>query len=554
MPPILLLAALACRGSGHTNDYIEPELTLDTPAPASWEPVGPAQATGVAANLNDVRVNRQPATVEGDSYVYDLELVRGVNTVEVRATDSRGDDLYLRNSVLAGAYIPPTDPVNSAAWIRVNRTGLDLVFDQVGALIDKQTVNESLALANPVLDTTFAAGGAQFGTMRVDLTHVDFSDLWATGAPANGRLDVVVHLDQLAIDTVASGDAVGVPYSEPASVYIEAADITASLTVGVLDHKLDVQVTDVTSDLTNVTFDLALLPNGFEQNLVIAELEPLLEAQLAAAIAEQVPPLLTEVTAGLDLSFHTELMGKPIDASARFAAASIDPDGLLLDVDVDAQVQGNAGYPYEGYLTANGMGSATPDRAQDMAVSVYDDLINRILFEAWRSGMMEQALSTADGSLDLAIIAMLGGTDQGSIDVRADLPPVIVDEHGQLLLQFGELIVDIHTPGGALGEQLSMAVAGSVPLTPMVENGVFKVTLGRPELVLSVRGTTSQASTEALTQLLEENLPVSMLLGTVGDIAIPLPTLAGVGVRTALAERDPTGAWTQLLIDLEAAP
>ena len=553
-PSLLPLFLLACNGGDPDATYQEPVLTLESPAPASWTPTGPTTAIGLAENLVDVKVNGEDAAIDGNAYSHELSFERGINTVEVRASDSRGDDLYLRNSAISGEFISPTDPVNDAAWIRLNRSGLDLMLGQVGTLIDKQTINESLAIANPVLDTTIETGGLQLGTLHVDLVSIDFADLWVTGEPLTDELALVVHLDQMVIDAQATGDTVGLPYDVAIGVYADTADVRVSLTVGVVDGHLDLTIGEVITDLTSVTFDTSLLPPAFEQNLVIGSLEPALEAQIATAVAEQVPPLITQLTAGLDLSFHTELMGFPIDAFARFAEASIDPDGLALQVDIDARVQGNAGYPYQGYLTAAGMGDAVPDRTQDLAMSVYDDLLNRILFEVWKAGMLEQTLTTEDGSLNLTIVAMLGGTDSGSIDIKADLPPVVVDDRGQLSLQLGELIVDISTPGGALGEQLSMAVAGSVPLTPIVDNGVLKLTLGTPDLVLSVRGTTSQASTEALTQLLEENLPISMLLGVVADLQIPLPTFAGMSVNTALAQRDGTGAWTQLLVDLEVNP
>jgi hypothetical protein len=312
---------------------------------------------------------------------------------------------------------------------------------------------------------------------------------------------------------------------------------------------LDVQLVDPEIEFQNFWFDTSLLPGDIEvwmlEDTVREQLEKLLVEQAEA----QIPPLLEESLSSLDLSFSSEVMGAPLEVSAEFASASIDSDGIALGVDLDVNIAASGSMMSAGYLAAPTV-QPSPDRTAQISASIYDNLLNRVLFEGWNGGLLEMTLSTEDGSLEPIMLLPLKAT-QGDIAVSAGLPPVIVERNGGLALQFGELDVRIETPDGELGSSLWLTVAGEVPLNLAVESNELVLDLGTPALTMMVRDSDWGASNEAITQLVEEMLPLDLMLALVGDLSFPLPELEGIGIASAYVGRDAAQAHTNIQIALD---
>ncbi len=554
-PVLVTVAMLGCRGDDGpgASTYQEPELELTNPEPAAWSATGTINAQGTAQNLTDIQVNGEAAQQVDSGFNLDIDLVRGINNVEALGVDSRGDDFFVRNGVIAGEFKSPGSPVNDAALIRINESGLDLMLGQVGGLLDKTTINGALAAVNPVVTYAFAPGGAYLGDVDVNLDAIDYSDLYITGDANPGQIDVVVTIDDLWVDATAVGHAVGNEFSVDVDIWADKAEVVGNIQIEVdSDKELKVTFNDAATNLTNFAYDTSLLPGDLEQAAFLEEVEAALEERITGAVVARVPPLLKDLTEDLDISFETNLLDRDIAAAMRFSSASIDADGVQIGTDVDVTVAGNKDYYYQGYLTADGLGDPSIDRTQDLAMSLYDDMLNRVLFEAWRAGMLEQTLSTADGSLSPETLGLLGASE-GEIKVRAGLPPVVIDDRGQLEVQVGELEVELLTPGGSLGDRTVLVVGAEIPITPKITQSAFTLDLGFPTADLVVRETSGNASTEALTVVLEQKLPLATLLLILEDISFPLPSLAGVEVKTAIAQRDGGGAFTNMLVDLEAS-
>lgn len=115
----------------------------------------------------------------------------------------------------------------------------------------------------------------------------------------------------------------------------------------------------------------------------------------------------------------------------------------------------------------------------------------------------------------------------------------------------GELIVNIDTPGGALGDHLQAAVNAFVPLEIVVEDGELTLKLGTPEVVLMVRESTMGATDEEMTRLVEDMLPIDVLFSLLGDFSFPLPALYGLEIDEGAAERDDSGVYTGLEVSLK---
>jgi hypothetical protein len=176
--------------------------------------------------------------------------------------------------------------------------------------------------------------------------------------------------------------------------------------------------------------------------------------------------------------------------------------------------------------------------------------MNRMLYEAWGAGILELTLSTYDGSLEPFLLTPLHA-EEGTIAVSASLPPVLVEDDGKLQAQVAELIVTIDTPDGELGSHLQIAVHAFVEVDLLYEEGEIALDLGDVNLSLMVRQSDWGASNEAVTQLVEEMLPLETMLALLGTISFPVPEIQGLVLGDVVVSRDPGGLHTGLTAALE---
>lgn len=140
--------------------------------------------------------------------------------------------------------------------------------------------------------------------------------------------------------------------------------------------------------------------------------------------------------------------------------------------------------------------------------------------------------------------------EQGTVTVSADLPPVIVQSDDSLQAQVGELSIILETPGGELGERVVMHLAAFVDLELSLEGNTITLDLGTPELVIAVRESDWGSTNEALTSLIEEMLPIELLLLALGALEFELPEFEGLSFGDAEIERSSSAYHTDIGVQL----
>ena len=124
--------------------------------------------------------------------------------------------------------------------------------------------------------------------------------------------------------------------------------------------------------------------------------------------------------------------------------------------------------------------------------------------------------------------------------------PVFVERGGRAQAQITELGVRIETPNGDNGEFIELGVTVYIDLELYAENGVIKLELGEPDLVLDVRDSDWGIEDNTLADLLADELPINTLVALLGAIEFPIPSLAGFTLQSAEAERDESGVHTTI--------
>ncbi|GDX79079.1 hypothetical protein LBMAG42_08900 [Deltaproteobacteria bacterium] len=536
----------ACEKEEPAADVPSGKLLLLSPEGGEFKGEGEISASGKAVNVDAVTVNGVEASVDAGTFEGKVALERGVNVVEARGVDGTGHTIFVRNGVMSGEYEAAEGDVEDAVYLRVNEGGLTRIGEIATGMLDTQTINASLGAVNPVYSDSYL-----WDTVVIadDIESVSFDEPSFDFEPRDGALGLTVTIPNLYVDTLAYGTAAGFDFSSDVSMSASSAVLTADLYVSASNGRLSVDIGEVTVDLKDFAYDTSLLPGTIEDYILVDTIRATVEEMLVTQINDMVPPLLDELLTSLDPSYSTELMGLSVDLGFGFSAVDIDDDGIALTLDLDVKIPPTGEHSAPGYLGAD-LGTPDVDTHADIAGAISDNLLNRMLYEAWAGGLLDITLSTEDGSLSALMLAPLKATE-GTIVVTPLLPPVIVEREGELQAQLGELLVDINTPGGALGDHLLASVNAFAKVEVTVEDGELKLELGAPEVVLMVRESSMGAKDEEMTNLVEQAIPFDVLFSLVGDFSFPLPVLYGLEIDEGAANRDDSGVYTGLEVSLK---
>jgi hypothetical protein len=548
---ILLTGCGGCKGAEEEAPvvYGDPSsLTVDSPGEGSWLADGAVTVSGLTENIDSVTVNGEAAALSGDgSYSTAVTLSRGINVIDVVGIEPDGDALSERRSVIAGDFVDPAYEVEDGIQLRLNQGGINEMTDMFEGMVSAEEVTEALG---EDINPAFVTDEVLWTWAAADLEDIDFGAVEITASP-DQLIELEVVLPDLVVDVYAYGEITAIDFTQDVSMTADRAVITANLALGAADGILIVELIDPEVELLGFAYDTSLLPSFMEDYFFIESIQETIEDTLVEQLEEMVPALLDEQLEALDFSFESEVMATTVTVDAAFADVSVDEDGVEISVDVDVEVPPVGTQIYGGYL-ASGAGKPPIDKGADVAMVLSDELLNRLLFEVWRGGVLDMTLSTDDGSLEPAMLSLLRA-EQGTVTVSADLPPVIVQSDDSLQVQVGELSIILETPGGELGERVVMDVAAFVDLELSLEGNTIAMDLGTPELVIAVRESDWGSSNEALTTLIEEMLPIELLLLALGALEFELPELEGLSFGDAEIERSSSAYHTdiefQLVID-----
>lgn len=558
--PAVLAATMSagCNNDKGLNEVGGEEAVFEmtTPTAADWVDAGSVSVSGTAQNVQSVTLSLAPdgdevaATRTGENWNGNVKLARGVNVIQATAVDLRDDTLFKRHGVLAGDFANPDNGVNDALSARVNQGGLDKIGELVAAYMTPELVTSSVTAMNPVYADSYSVFGFDAVEVYDDINVITYDSPEIAFSPSNGLLTLTATLPNLYVGTTAYGTALGYDFSSDVSMTASSAIITASIAVDVVDGQIDVTLTSCAVELKDFAYDTSLLPSYVTDYLLVETIRDTVEEMLVEKIQTLVPELLGSTLSGLDPSFSTDILGYTVDMAFGFANADIDSDGIVIDLDVDVAMDAGGDKSYVGYLAAPVV-SPSVDRHADIAAGFSDNVLNMVLFQAWRAGLLDMSLSTTDGSLDPSMLTLLKA-DEGTISTSASLPPVMVEsDDGNVQAQVTELLVTIDTPGGGLGDHIVIAMSLWVEIELTIQDGALVLSLGEPTVVMDVRESDWGASNEATTNLLADALPVDVILALLGDISVPLPSLYGITIDSGEAERDDNTYWTDATVYLQ---
>jgi len=541
---LVLLALAACAGDDGLNQLPgDAGLTLEEPASASWHTNLKINARGRAPELSNVRFQNDAVTMNGDDWTAQTTVEPGLTLVEVRGEDSTGHELFLRHSIIAGTFGDVENKIQNGAYIRLNEPGFTAMEPILDELLTEETVAGILAGVNPLLDINIPV----IGQVNATLDSLSWDDFEFDIDAHDGYGEIDVEITGFSGAASASAGSVGgsVTLSSDVELYskilVEARGGRPVITL------TETEITLTDTELTSNTLPSAIsiiatyLIDAFKETI-----EGIVEDQLVPLIEDQIG----SIVGGLDLSFGTELLGKSLNVSASFAELGFDNDGLFGWLDIDVQVPQDTSFPYLGYLETEVTADPVIPSFTQVGASMSDNLLNRILFEVWAGGMIDLTLSTEDDSLPAIALVPLKATE-GTIKVSAELPPVATKRNGDLALEFGNIKVELNTPDGELGQNVTLMLDGYAPVEPLLEGGELKLEIGTPNLSITVIDSDWGVPREEMTNLFSEMLPIDLLLAMFADLSFPMPALGPIQITDGTVVRDGNGTHTNVRLNFE---
>jgi hypothetical protein len=307
---------------------------------------------------------------------------------------------------------------------------------------------------------------------------------------------------------------------------------------------LRLESTEVETTLQGFGFDMTDFPDWIESAVMVDPVQEMLEEFLEESIPSLLVPEIVDAFEALALQESVSFRQVPIDLTANPASFEVSRAGVDLSFDVAVLGSGGVYEPPYGPLMAP---VSTKSLAQEkpLAIAIHDDVFNSALYELWRAGAFDMQLSTVDDSLT-SIASTLLESDEVVMTMSFLLPPTLVATNDAMVLQFGEVVGNLQTPNGILGETASLAMHGTMAVNPQFGEGELTLDFEDIEATAIVRENDWGLNTLEASAAFSERLPLDMALSMMDALSIAMPSLSELGISQVVVSRSGSAPETVL--------
>lgn len=432
-----------------TVDSVLPQLTVTSPTRASYHDAANGDEITVQGTVSDVGTGLNYLTVDGavaevdaaGNFSVTRTMTPGTNTFRVVARDHAGNETDDIRAVMYGEYIAPDATIDPAFDIWVDQTSMPVLQEVVEGFVTPENLTVML--------------GA-FQSNAIEITSIDLAPVDATFSLRRGAIDVSLRVTDLAVQ---GNFKVG---SDTHNARIDIRELTISLSLtpfATPDGELDVLFTDPVLDLNrdNLSYQIADLSDDdseFLEDLVIDMATAGFGYVMSLGLVDTLydPEMLKR---------NVTLLGREIAFHVAFSEIDIFPDGIAVRTTVSMPVEK---FPEvrdaPGALNRTTSPPTNYESTGDLAFSLTENTLDRILHGAWNSGLLHYQLDSAAfagfnlpieltagalaTALDAQISAVAGPTAPAALRLRPQFPPVAkFDPEQRLVVEMPEAHIDV---------------------------------------------------------------------------------------------------------------
>lgn len=482
--------------------------------------------------------------VESDgTFTTSVDNTFGMNVLELEAVDGDDNATTDTRARLYGDFLPYGDADADGVVARINEPGFDALEVLGEGLIEGQDLNGMIpspaysTSSESCVDVIFDEICITWYSVELTLSNASLGETDLELDPdAGGWINATFTVYDPYIDWGADGTVLGIGMGGDGSIYADSITIDMDLqptvdagVLGITVLSADVSSSGFVFDWDSWLYDVMDFFGLDLSSLVQGYLEDAIEG----VIQDEVPSLLADALADLEIATDLALG----DATATFAAepssVSVDDLGLTLGLattfTLDTWVHDETGPgSLYGAYTVPTYGTSS----SGMQVSLSLDFLNQALYAMWGAGLIDQDLGEQDLGLDLGSLSSFLPFSSLAIETHALLPPQVVPGTGDAMLDLhlGDLGLTLRDGDGGdvVFEVYASIVAG---LDLEVADGTLAPTLGDTtiwfDVVVPAAGTEASADAEALLGAL---VPLLLPTLTEGLSTIPLPDISGFGL------------------------
>ena len=535
-PVLALLLLSACNGKGAQEDAAcTDDLVVTSPNRGAWIEADSVAVLGRSCTLESIQVQGQPVALdEAGSFSVTVPLVRGINTVEIVGLKGDTPVEIERLSVLQGDFGEAGALLEQPLRTHISEAGLGLLSGAVIGMMTPEALTTMVAANNPLVQEPLDLGIVL--DTEVHVTTVEFSGATLDLALHDGKVGLSLQVaDFHAWGTLlASLDGSGF-YDETMDGYADLVVVSGYLSPGLQNGALQLEASEVSARLEGFGFNVSDFPDWIEDHVLDDVVREMIEEIVVETLPEMLIPAMVDAFGLLTLQDTVEFFDASLDLSTQPVAFEVSTLGIDLSFDMAVSGAGGAhAAPHGPFLSPATETSLA--QQEDIGIGVHDDVLNSALYELWRAGGFDMALSTTDDSLT-SMASTLLESDNVEMGLDFVLPPVVVAGPDGLEFQFGEIVVDLQTPGGILGETATLAIFGTMDVN---------ATFGAGELSLEFEGIDADAlvrendwgmGTLEASDALAQRLPLEMALAMMADMTLPMPNLMEMGLSSVTASR-----------------
>jgi hypothetical protein len=465
-------------------DHTAPVVELDSPKRGAFLVAGEQDEIVVEGRVLDVGTGIAELLVGGytvplradGSFQRRLVPELGVNNIDIVATDHAGRSIRTQRGVLYGEFSDWDAPTEHAVTARMGDRSFEVIERALIRLIDDGMVDQLL--------DQYAVG-----TEDIEIHDVSYSTVDIRLVPERGRLRAEILIYDLRVDlSVTYGLTLrGYAEASPARIvgYIEpeltrGGQITADL------YQPQISLDGFAIHVDGIWDWVVSWVNGWAQDYA--------EDMLTGLAEDVIVPELFD-PAMLDRSFM--IMGREIAYSVRLDDLDVDTRGIAAVGNVTLPMRPSGNAPDSPGIYTTYSAPPSDDVRRMFRASISDDMINRMLATAWRSGMLDLNIRELIGDggalpieLNAGSLALLAGQEilehaesdtPVDVQLRPLLPPVAevrVGRNSLLRLHLSELMMDLYLAPDSGRRVLFASVATYATLDISVTVEDDRVSLG----------------------------------------------------------------------------
>jgi hypothetical protein len=540
--------------TGPTLDVSAPERGALTDAPR-------VRVRGVVrdpAGLEVLWINGADVPVATDgAFEHSVDLAPGLNVIRLEARDAHGNRTHSVRSISRGELLDASQPVPSAAVVRLNRPVFAWAEFGVGTKLAAFDLGAALMAQNPLVDQRIASV-----KVRVTAKSGSFGSPSTSIRPTRGALAVTATVPSIKIELGLTADIrYGPTIRLSAKARVRRAVVSARAIPRVRDGKLETRLDGVRVRLDGFHIDVRHVPH-FVDRFVSAQVRDLVAAELRKQVVAIVPPQIDRVLAIAQRPQSHAVAGRRVTLELLPERVAFDPRGVVVVLGANA-------------ASSTGVSLGTPGTLpvltgrQALGVALDDDLLNRAAHVAWQLGLLDQHLTSASatamgapgwietlnaGALAGLLPEHLNGVDPSApltLSVTPSAAPLLRPlPNGGLEVSLGDLLVTlaVQPPGEAPKPVLHAAVTCIARAKATLDDaGTLSIALTeRPKLYTDVLDRSRKGlALEAIVDRLLPSAIESMVKATSG-LAIPLPPevrLGNVSISAAGPANDHVAVW-----------